>query len=212
VFAVGRARKAENRGGSLRHYTETSGYLLTAHLAFLEDDKHVEKLELSRDCDHEITSHNRIGVVAYQGCPALRPSSFPAGRRPRSSRPVLSHGSRRHEKAQLEIRLRRHSSLGQEAFSFAMRTINSRISPWRGGRPGRDLQPQNRWKPLRYQPIRASGLTITRALLQSNRRDHNTRLQRAASVSSWGLVYVLGRKPAAFAKTGSRLSKTLATD
>jgi len=151
----------------------------------LEHNKHVEQLELSRDCNHEVTSDHRIGVVAYEGRPALGRSCF-ATAVISSPGPVLSHGSRGHQKAQLEIELPSHSPLTPVGYSFAMRTINSRISPCRGGRPERALQRQNHWKPLRCQPIRVSGLTITRALLHSNRREHNTRVQRAASVSGWG--------------------------
>ena len=37
----------------------------------------------------------------------------------------------------------------QVGFSFAMRTINSRISSGRDGRPGPDFQRQKNWKPFR---------------------------------------------------------------
>src|SRR5215471_5851280 len=42
----------------------------------LEHNKHVEQLELSRDRNHEVTSDHRIGVVAYEGRPALGRSCF----------------------------------------------------------------------------------------------------------------------------------------
>ena len=43
----------------------------------LEDDHHVEQLELGCDCNHEVTSDHCIDVVAYECRPALGRSCFP---------------------------------------------------------------------------------------------------------------------------------------
>jgi hypothetical protein len=117
-----------------------------------------------------------------------------------SAGPVLADDSRRHQNAPLEIDLRRHSPLAPVGFSFAMRTIKSRISPRRGRRAGRDLQRQNRWKSLRCQPIRVSGLTITeRSPLEQTRPQCQT---AASRVRLWlGFLFT-------FLIVGQLLSKT----
>jgi hypothetical protein len=56
----------------------------------------------------------------------------------------------------------------QVGFSSDIRMMSLRIFSGRRGRPTRDFQFQNSWKPLRCQPMSVSGLTITKALFQSN--------------------------------------------
>ena len=49
------------------------------------------------------------------------------------------------------------------------------------GRPACDFHFQNNWKPLRCQPIRVSGLTMTKASFQLHKRDQRIREKRAES-------------------------------
>ena len=56
----------------------------------------------------------------------------------------------------------------QVGFSSAIRVMSLRMFSGRRGRPTRDFHFQNSLKPLRCQPIRVYGLTITNALFQSN--------------------------------------------
>ena len=70
-------------------------------------------MKLGRDCNHEITSRHRIGVVAYERRPALGRSCLGTAIIS-SPGPVLADGSRGHEKAQLEIEFRRYSPLAAE--------------------------------------------------------------------------------------------------
>src|SRR4029077_5449252 len=59
---------------------------------------------------------------------------------------------------------------------------------------------QNNWKPLRCQPIRVSGLTMTKASFQWHRRDQTMREKRAESFNRLGWTYP-HRRPVAFAGT-----------
>jgi hypothetical protein len=56
----------------------------------------------------------------------------------------------------------------QVGFSSAIRTMSLRMFSARRGRPTPAFYFQNSLKPLRCQPIRVSGLTITKALFQWN--------------------------------------------
>lgn len=85
-----------------------------------------------------------------------------------------------------------HDSMGYARY-IGRGSIFSRLRARRkicgtGGLPRRDFQRQKSLKPFRCQPVRVSGLTIMRALFQSNSQDHNTKLNRAASVSGCGLI------------------------
>jgi hypothetical protein len=54
------------------------------------------------------------------------------------------------------------------------------------GRPACDFPFQNNWKLLRCQPIRVSGLTMTKASFQLHRRDHRIREKQAESFNRLG--------------------------
>ena len=54
------------------------------------------------------------------------------------------------------------------------------------GRPACDFPFQNNWKLLRCQPIRVSGLTMTKASFQLHRRDQRIREKRAESFNRLG--------------------------
>src|SRR6185369_8347074 len=60
----------------------------------------------------------------------------------------------------------------QVGFSRTICTTSLRISFRRRGLPARDFHLQNSLKPFQCQRINVSGLTITNASFQSNRRDH----------------------------------------
>jgi hypothetical protein len=78
--------------------------------AHVEDHQHIQQLELRRHRHHEIAGDDRIRMVPHECHPVLRRSFSPRtiillpG-------PVLAHGSRRDQNAQLEIQLRRDSHL-----------------------------------------------------------------------------------------------------
>ena len=57
------------------------------------------------------------------------------------------------------------------------------------GLPGRDFIFQNILKSRRCQPIRVSGLTITKADFQLQNLDQRTRLKRAPSVNRLGRIW-----------------------
>jgi hypothetical protein len=67
----------------------------------LEDHEHIEELEFGGDCHHEVTSDDRIGVVAYECRPVLRRSSS-RSRVIYPPWPVLANGSGRYENPQLQ--------------------------------------------------------------------------------------------------------------
>src|SRR5215469_15219595 len=58
----------------------------------------------------------------------------------------------------------------QVAFSCAICTMSLRMFSGIRGRPACDFHFQNNLKPLRCQPIKVSGLTMTKASFQSQRR------------------------------------------
>src|SRR5215469_4075011 len=59
----------------------------------------------------------------------------------------------------------------QVGFSRAICTMSLRMFSGIRGRPACDFHFQNNLKPLRCQPIKVSGLTMTKASFQSQRRD-----------------------------------------
>ncbi len=73
-------------------------------------------------------------------------------------------------------------------FSVAMRRINWRSSSGIGGRPGLDLQRQNRRQLARCQRINVSGRTTTKAPRQSNIRESNASDTRVAASTRLGLT------------------------
>jgi len=69
----------------------------------------------------------------------------------------------------------------QVRFSCAICTMSLRMFSGIRGRPACDFHFQNNLKPLRCQPIKVSGLTMTKASFQSQRRDQRMRQTRAES-------------------------------
>lgn len=90
----------------------------------------------------------------------------------------------------------------QVGFSAAMRRIKPIRSCETGGLPtGLDFQRQNFRKPARCQPIKVAGLTITKALRQSNKRASFENTRRSAAVVGWLSCHALERGPAVYART-----------
>jgi hypothetical protein len=77
----------------------------------------------------------------------------------------------------------------QVGFSRTMRAISARILLGNFGRPAFDLHFQNNLNPMRCHQIRVSGLTMSRAFLQRNSRDQNTRQNRVASSRRRGWIW-----------------------
>ena len=73
-------------------------------------------------------------------------------------------------------------------FSMAIRRISWRSSSGIGGRPGLDLQRQNRRHPARCQRINVSGRTTTRASRQSKSRESNASDTRVAASTRLGFT------------------------
>src|SRR6516225_9016203 len=67
----------------------------------------------------------------------------------------------------------------QVGFSCAICTMSLRMFSGIRGRPACNFHFQNNLKPLRCQPIKVSGLTMTKASFQSQRRDQRMRQTRA---------------------------------
>jgi hypothetical protein len=78
-----------------------------------EHHQHIKELQFGRHCNHEVTSDDRIGMIAHECRPMLGRSSSRSMIIPLRW-PVLADGSRGHENGQLERELRRHSPLATE--------------------------------------------------------------------------------------------------
>jgi hypothetical protein len=90
----------------------------------------------------------------------------------------------------------------QVGFSFAICTMSLRMFSGIRGRPACDFHFRNNWKPLRCQPIRVSGLTMTKASFQLHKRDQGIREHlRSRSIDLVGLAFPHSR-PVAFAGRG----------
>src|SRR5215470_4313294 len=81
----------------------------------------------------------------------------------------------------------------QVGFSCAICTMSLRMFSGIRGRPACDFHFHNNLKPLRCQPIKVSGLTMTKASFQSQRRDQRMRQTRAESFNrlGWGLSLLI---------------------
>ena len=56
------------------------------------DHKHVEEAKGRRDHDTEVTRHDRLGMIAHKGLPALGRHAFPSPR-VQALRHILAHGA-----------------------------------------------------------------------------------------------------------------------
>ena len=84
----------------------------------------------------------------------------------------------------------------QVGLSVAISAISFRSWTGARGRPrGRDFHFQNKRNPLRCQRIKVLGLTMVRAVLQSNKRDSRASVKRMASVASRGFTFRSTKSP-----------------
>ena len=150
----------------------------------LDQHQDIEQPKRHRDRDKEVACHNSLRMVAQEGRPAL----ITARSTRRSLGHVLADGTWR----DMQTKFSRNSlailSSPQSGFSVALRRINRRSSSGIRGRPGLDLQRQNRRQPARCQRINVSGRTTTRALRQSNSRESNASETRVAASMRLGLM------------------------
>jgi hypothetical protein len=152
----------------------------------LHQQQYIEDTKAGGDGDHEITGHDRLGMIVDESVPGLRCWLWARGQD--RARPVGSYRAGRNLDAELQEQL-----IGDACLSPGWILPNhcgDQLTTPAGmrGRPGRDFHFQKSLNALRCQPIRVSGLTMTRALLQSQNRDHTSRLKRAASVRRRGRI------------------------
>ena len=93
----------------------------------------------------------------------------------------------------------------QLGFSAAIWRITSLKLPDNGGLPtGRDFHRQNRRKAFRCQPIKVTGLTMTKASRQSKKRADVLKVKRSAAEIRGLSARALGTEPVAYEERHSR--------
>jgi hypothetical protein len=154
----------------------------------LHEEEHIESSEPGGHHDQEIASDEGPGMIADKRPPVLRRGS-PVAPSLRFGRPIGAHCAWRNFDTKLHRQFRCHTRLSPSRIllchlhdEFADVLMFSGIR----GRPACDFHFQNNLKPLRCQPIRVSGLTMTKASFQSQRRDQRIREKRAESFNRLG--------------------------
>jgi hypothetical protein len=153
----------------------------------LHEEEHIESSKPGGHYDQEITGDDGLGVIADKRPPVLR-TGPPVASPLRFWRPIGAHCAWRNIDTQLHRKFRCHARLAQVGFPCAICTMSLRMFSGIRGRPACDFHFQNNLKPLRCQPIKVSGLTITntKASFQLQRRDQRMRPTRAESFNRLG--------------------------
>src|SRR5439155_6253254 len=126
-----------------------------------------------------------LGVIADERPPVLRRGP-PTASSLRFGRPIGAHRTRRNVDTQLHRQLRGHARLSPSRILLCH--LHDEVADvLRNSWPTSLRLPfQNNWKLLRCQPIRVSGLTMTKASFQLHSRDQRIREKRAESFNRLG--------------------------
>ena len=150
----------------------------------LHQEEHIESSEPGGHYDQEIAADDGLGVIADKRPPVLRRGS-PMAPWLRFGRPIGAHRTWRNIDTQLHRQLRSQTCLSPSRILLCH--LHDEFADVLGkSRPACDFHFQNNLKPLRCHPISVSGLTITKASFQSQKRDKRMREKRAESFNRLG--------------------------
>ena len=173
VGMIARNRFAKLLQGPDRRWMRGDVAMHDAPCSDLHQEEHIKSSKPSGHHDQEIAGDDGLGVIADKRPPVLRRGP-PVASSLRFWRPIGAHCTWRNIDTQLH-RSADTRTCPQVGFSCAICRMSLRMLSGSRGRPACDFPFQNDWKPSRCQPIRVSGLTMTKASFQSQRRDQRIR-------------------------------------